>query len=393
MKNLNGNCYTLTLFVAGTGKSSTIARRNLECIFREELKIDYALRIVDVLETPQAAVANGVVLAPSLLLVEANSRPVLIVGDLSDTARINTALGLSSPIQTNPGASRQDEVTLALQHGQVDAVVGLNGIYLVQSSELEEKRRHSETELRNIVDNQHEIIRDNNRLLQALSTKLSELSYQTLQCIENERKIIARELHDSIGASLTAIKFGLESRLLKMDQPPEPDVISFEQLIDYLKDASRETKRISDGLRPSWLDERNLLEAVQQHIEQFREYHAHIEVQTQIDVEATSLTPRFKIVLFRVLQEALNNIVKHSQADRVEIFLRRNGNCIELQVKDNGCGFEAEKGSEKQGRPAGFGLISMRGRVELCSGCFEICSKPGQGTTISVALPLEQING
>lgn len=205
---------------------------------------------------------------------------------------------------------------------------------------------------------------------------------KTLEMLESDRQSVAKELHDSIAASLAAIKFSLEGRLMDMGDPPADGEMSLETIIAYLADTIKETKRISNGLRPLTLDDLGLLPTLTAYVRKLKETYPDVEIFQEIEVKETDLPDPLKIVLYRVTQEALNNIHKHSGASKVHIRLTRMGNAVELEVNDNGCGFDVEEALGRKDPLSGYGLRSMRERVEISGGVFRIQSAAGSGTMI-----------
>jgi PAS domain S-box-containing protein len=217
---------------------------------------------------------------------------------------------------------------------------------------------------------------------------LRRLSRQTLEMLESDRQSVAKELHDSIGASLAAIKFALEGRVRAMGRPPAEGELPFETIIAHLADTIKESKRISNGLRPLTLDDLGLLPTLQAYVRQLKETYPDLVITLEIKVQETELPNALKIVLYRVVQEALNNIHKHSGANRSRLRLQRTGNAVELEVEDNGCGFDLEEILGRSDPLSGYGLRSMRERVEICGGSFRIRSLKGAGTAVHALLPL-----
>ncbi len=209
------------------------------------------------------------------------------------------------------------------------------------------------------------------------------LSRKTLEMLESDRQSVAKELHDSIAASLAAIKFSLEGRIMAMGEPPADDEMPFETIIAYLADTIKETKRISNGLRPLTLDDLGLLPTLAAYVRKLKEVYPHVKISQEIEIKEMDLPDPLKIVLYRVAQEALNNIHKHSGATKVSLRLTRIGNTVELEVHDNGCGFDVEEALERNDPLSGYGLRSMRERVEISDGTFRIQSSAGSGTRIS----------
>jgi len=213
--------------------------------------------------------------------------------------------------------------------------------------------------------------------------RLRLLSSQLLTVQENERKRISREIHDSIGQSLTAIKFRVEnvieqmgkSRVEKMAKP-------LEALIPIIQEAVEETRRIQMDLRPSILDDLGILATVRWFCREFQTTFPSVRIETQMDIQEDEVSASLKTVIFRIMQEALNNIAKHSKADFVSLSLKKIDGAIELAVQDNGEGFNLKEVLSQESPGRGLGLTSMRERTELSGGSFWIESTIGKGTTI-----------
>ena len=223
--------------------------------------------------------------------------------------------------------------------------------------------------------------------LRKSQVQLRELSRQILEAQENERKMVAQEIHDSIGGSLAAIKFALEEKLEYMEKNPQSGKISLEKIVSYVDTTIKETRRISAHLRPSLLDDIGLLATISWFCREFGRLHPEMQIDQQLNVTENDVPEILKVVVYRVMQEALNNVGKHSEATRVRLQLDKRDNHLQLRVTDNGRGFDpAEKFSDST-VVGGFGLAGMRDRTSLCDGEFEIASEKGKGTTVRISLP------
>jgi len=180
---------------------------------------------------------------------------------------------------------------------------------------------------------------------------------------------------------VAAIKHQLEGRIEAMGTPPESIFMPFERIVDYLGIAITESKRIFKQLPPSLLDDLGLTAAVDQCI------HPKMTVLRRISLAEVGLTSDVKIVLYRVLQEALNNVGKHSHAEEVYIRCHRYKGQVKLKIKDNGFGFDPLEIYGVTNIIGGYGLYRMKERVEICNGEFRIESVPGKGTTILASIP------
>jgi PAS domain S-box-containing protein len=219
--------------------------------------------------------------------------------------------------------------------------------------------------------------------------ELRILSNQLLSAEEKERKRIARELHDGIGQALSAIKFSVENVLSEIDDHKDAlDSSSLKSVIPLTQKTIEEVRRIVKDLRPSILDDLGILATITWFCREFQKVYSRIQIEKQIDITENDIPPPLKTIIYRLLQEALNNVAKHSQADQVYLSIHKQPDEIELRVKDNGRGFDLEKTISLTPSQRGFGLASMRERTELSGGRFDIQSKIGKGTTISAVWSL-----
>lgn len=215
--------------------------------------------------------------------------------------------------------------------------------------------------------------------------ELRILSNQLLSTEEKERKRIARELHDGIGQALSAIKFGVENSLRELRNTVEPSEIkSLQTLIPLTQKTIEEVRSIVKDLRPAILDDLGILATITWFCREFQKVYTSIQIVSNIYIEEKDIPAPLKTVIYRILQEALNNIAKHSQASSVQLDLRKTDNRIDLEIDDNGIGFDLDEVMALKPSQRGFGLASMRERAELSEATFAIDSKSGQGTTIRV---------
>jgi signal transduction histidine kinase len=214
--------------------------------------------------------------------------------------------------------------------------------------------------------------------------QLRHLSTQLLEVQEKERKRIAHELHDSVGQYLSAIKYGMEN-LLQMTQMGDSAMVakSLETLVPLIRNTIEEVRRIYMDLRPSLLDDLGIVPTISWFCREFEAIYTGISIEKSIEVAEGEIPESLKIILFRILQEALNNIARHSYADRVFISLKRmNGGGIEFSVQDNGVGFDHKEALARDEAVGGLGLASMKERTELFRGAFSVKSAHGKGTTV-----------
>jgi PAS domain S-box-containing protein len=212
--------------------------------------------------------------------------------------------------------------------------------------------------------------------------ELKLLASQLLRAQEDERKRIAREIHDSIGSSLSAVKFCVENAAARLTENPEVRE-SFMTLSRAMEQAIDEARRIMTDLRPSLLDDFGIIATIGWFCRGFECIYTDIPVEKDIRLEESQVPENLKIIIFRIIQEAMNNSAKHSRARKVSLGLSFEDGCIALRVSDDGVGFDRAAAASK-GQGAKFGLTSMRERAELSGGEFEIESIRKIGTTVSV---------
>jgi signal transduction histidine kinase len=223
--------------------------------------------------------------------------------------------------------------------------------------------------------------------LQQSAQERAVLLDRTVTAQEAERKRIARELHDSLGQYLTALRLGFANI--------EPFCASnpvAQQRLAELKglagDIGGELNRIAWELRPRALDDLSLRRAVTQYLEEWAD-RSRLHIDLEIGLDDKRLPPTVETAVFRVLQEAITNVVKHSGADRVGVVLDATGDEICLIVEDNGHGFDsASDGSAGLALGIGhLGLLGLRERLALAGGTLEVESTP-HGTTVYARIPL-----
>jgi len=208
---------------------------------------------------------------------------------------------------------------------------------------------------------------------------------------EAERQRIARELHDATGQSLTAIGLGLRgasSAIAKDRDKAERNIKSLEELVD---DALNELQRLISDLRPSHLDDLGLAAALRWYA---GEVHKRVPLNVHVDVNYCpgGLPSELKIAIFRMIQEAVTNTIKHANANNAYIRVNCNDELVHIWVEDDGQGFDPTK-MFNPNRPA-WGLIGMKERATLLDGSFNISSEPGSGTQVEVQIPFnKQVKG
>jgi signal transduction histidine kinase len=221
-----------------------------------------------------------------------------------------------------------------------------------------------------------------NAALQESRHELQMLSHRLVEVQEGERFAIARELHDEAGQALTSIMVGLH--LLEQDlDHPEAARARIIELKKTAEGVMEGLHRLAVDLRPASLDKLGLVPALRQFVEQFA-HQNRMDVLTDLSqLEGMRLLPEVETALYRIVQEALINIARHSQATSAGVLLTRRNGAVTAIIEDNGVGFDPDKASHT-GR---LGLLGMRERAEMLGGNLTLESTPGAGTTIYAEVP------
>jgi len=252
-----------------------------------------------------------------------------------------------------------------------------------QVQERTEELEVANEELRNEIDECQRIETD----LRNSQSELRHLSIELLNAQEKERKLVAGEIHDSIGSSLSAIKFKVETTFAEASKKSPETATALRNIIPVVQGAIDEARRIQMNLRPSMLDDLGILATIKWFCRQFESTYSKIRVKQDIKIEEYEMPVSLKTVVFRVLQEGLNNAAKHSRAEVAFVSLFKRDRAIKLMIRDYGQGFDLSK-LQSRGTAQGLGLRNMRERVELSGGSFVIESTQGEGTEIRASWPI-----
>lgn len=279
--------------------------------------------------------------------------------------------------------------------GKIDKMVILRD--MTRYKEIEEKLSNSRDELEKHVDERTRMLKETNarltreidghkvteNALQRSEKRLRGLSRRLMSSQEEERRLIAMELHDGIGQTLSAIKFKVENGLQEMSGKSPEECIELQgPVVSMVQEAVEEVRRICKNLRPPILDDLGIVATISWFCREFEKVYGNIRVEKEILLDEKAVSGEFKTSIFRVLQEAFNNIVKHSGADRVRVVLKKDDERIVLLVEDNGRGFDVEAVQGSKDPADGMGLAGMKERTTLSGGSFEIESVPGEGARI-----------
>jgi PAS domain S-box-containing protein len=221
--------------------------------------------------------------------------------------------------------------------------------------------------------------RDSSAQLRALSRRLVELQ-------ESERRDLSRELHDRVGQNLTALKINIDMLQPALASQGNEEVLARVADSAALLESTMDTiENVMSELRPPMLDDHGLAAALDWHARKFSR-RTGIAVVVHAGEPAVQPTPQVQIALFRIAQEALNNIAKHAGARRAEIALdQENGDCV-MSVRDDGIGFDVGENASDEPK-TGIGMVTMRERSQAVGGSFDVQALPERGTRLTVRVP------
>ncbi|MBI5352204.1 MAG: sensor histidine kinase [Chloroflexi bacterium] len=212
-----------------------------------------------------------------------------------------------------------------------------------------------------------------------------ELFRRVVAAQEAERQRIARDLHDETGQSLTAIGMGLRGLADEINPRNKAQRDTLGQLQTLSSDSLRELQRIISDLRPAHLDDLGLSATLRWYANRCQEI-SHLNIKVDISGEEHLLDEVVKIAIFRIIQEALNNIIKHSRATAVTVNLVYTEESARILVRDNGLGFDMDAIKNRAGRVS-LGLSGMSERAALLGGTVEVHSRPNYGTEVEALIP------
>jgi PAS domain S-box-containing protein len=269
---------------------------------------------------------------------------------------------------------------------------------LTERKELEDAVRRARNELEGKVRERTLELAEVNASLQselrerrAAEDRVKGLLKQLVTVQEEERRRLARELHDTLGQQLAALSLGISLLKAKADDPERlrSQVDRMQKIFDRL---NSDVDFLAWELRPAALDHLGLDAALEKFVSEWSE-HFGVEAEYHgLGLDGERLPPEVETNLYRILQEALQNVQKHAGADRVSVLLERRGGQAVLVVEDNGEGYDP-KAEMAAASNKSMGVINMRERAALIGGSLEIESAPGHGATIYVRVPLTRSEG
>lgn len=279
-------------------------------------------------------------------------------------------------------ATNQAEIVRSLMLSRIGiaivTVIGLIAFYLYlrKSSTLTEFMLHEQKSLQQERDRLEALVRERTATLGELATHLQQVR-------EDERAHLARELHDELGALLTAAKLDVARLKSKVDMQSSDVADRIKHLTETLNSGIALKRRIIENLRPSSLSNLGLTAALENLT---RDFAVHGNVQMDARLEDVPLSEAAQLTVYRLVQESLTNIGKYANARHVLVLVRKHADHVSIQVRDDGKGFDTTRMN-----PDAHGLLGMSHRVEAAGGQLSVSSTPGAGTLISATLPHSQV--
>jgi PAS domain S-box-containing protein len=325
----------------------------VEALVPENLKDDHRAGIARYAETGQGPYIDS-------------DNPLELPALKKDDEEIHVELSLS-PIEPVDGADDSRRFVLAIVRDVTRRKQAEVAIQLLNK------------DLENRVAERTDQLADRERQLEDLVSKL-------ITAQEEEKRWLAYELHDSLIQMAVVTQRYIQT--FADTHPPGSKVKpgELDRALELVRQTVQEARRVVKGLRPTTLDDFGLATAVRQRVEELRNEGWGIEYEETLGKER--LPTEVEITLFRVAQEALNNVQKHAQTTAVSVALTQRGRKVRLEVMDEGLGFDPSAVLAEQGPVERIGLSSMRERIALLGGELEIRSKPGAGTSVVAEVPL-----
>ena len=290
--------------------------------------------------------------------------------------QIRQAYEIANELQTKYTVNLQQEKQLRQRRDDIERrLVGIN-----ETIERAEKLISQITVVMNYLTTdlqQINLLLEDSNLKQAFGLKVMEAQ-------EEERKRLAREIHDGPAQMMANVM--LRSDLIEKtfnEHGKDAAIQEVKDLKKMVRSALYEVRRIIYDLRPMALDDLGIVPTLKKYLQTTEEYHSNFQITFKNLKEERRLESKYEVAIFRLVQEAVQNAIKHSKGNQIQVKLLINPDTLTATIKDNGRGFDPGNVREES-----FGLMGMRERLELLNGKMEIQSKKGNGTVVSINFPL-----
>jgi signal transduction histidine kinase len=378
------------------GNNLLTANKTIRALLVEDSEDDALLLILQLKKTGYQPVYKRVETIAELRKALDKSKWDIVIADYFlpefsglDTLKILQQRNLDIPCLIVSGKMGEETAVEAMKAGARDYIMKDNLSRLGPAIERELQESVSRRQ-RRLAE---EKLRETNALKSELEKKIRQelelFNHKIIQAQEEERKRIVRDLHEDTVQLLAIIKLELESLYRSNGIKSEETRERLKNLQENADHAMQDIRRLSYALRPGDLEYLGLDTALSQLAEDINE-HMEVSVEYQIKGQSRRLNSDIELVLFRIVQEALSNIQKHSRAATALITMNYLPDKIKLVIHDNGCGFIPEKESETAVTTGRLGLIGMRERAHLINANLKISSKVGLGTSVSVEFKTNQ---
>lgn len=301
--------------------------------------------------------------------------PVIFITSMDSAENEETGLGLGAV----------DYITKPINPAILEARVKTQLTLKRASDFLQDKNAYLESEVNRRVEEERVIMGvaiENYSERQRLLIENRRLLKQSMTIQEEERKNLARELHDEFGQALAGIRMDVDFIRASIKDVDSEEMAAAEDIQTILDDAASRMQEMMERLRPMTIDYMGLEDALWEMVDKWKHRHHAIECSLIISDDLYNLSDTLGLAVYRIIQESLTNIVRHSQADHVDIKIDQTDDKVQLTIADNG------QGMDKSQTVTGLGHIGMRERVQALGGTFDIESAPGEGVTIVAELPL-----
>jgi PAS domain S-box-containing protein len=252
---------------------------------------------------------------------------------------------------------------------------------ITERKQVEEALQKRTFELQHLTETLEERVKER-------TAELANLSSQLVSAQEKERQRVSYDLHDNVWQILVAIRFGIENLFSGQEDWASSLRNKSQQIMMDVVDLVGKIRSMQGDLWPYVLDDIGLAATIDWYCREFGKNHSGLVIETKNEIIDRQIPSSAKIVIYRILQETLSNVSKHSQASRVALRLMRKDHGIEFAVEDDGIGFDPQEVIAKRAPWGGLGLLNIKARTELSGGSFGIESSKGKGTTVRASWPI-----